>query len=142
MFGYDIQGRQPSVERLVVHLPGMNRVIFHEDDPLVSLVENSLRYKTMLTEWFAANQNHLDARSLTYLDFPTSWVWDAPNRVWNKRVEKRKISSKIGRIYHVHPSCGELFFMRMLLLVVTGATCFEDLRRDNGTLHDTFKQAC
>ncbi|KAM0914328.1 hypothetical protein ACQ4PT_011536 [Festuca glaucescens] len=73
MFGYDIQGRQPSVERLVVHLPGMNRIIFHEDDPLVSLVDNSLRYKTMLTEWFVANQNHLDARSFTYLDFPTAW---------------------------------------------------------------------
>ncbi|KAM0931492.1 hypothetical protein ACQ4PT_000481 [Festuca glaucescens] len=142
MFGYDIQGRQPSVERLVVHLPSMNKIIFHENDPLVSLVDNSLRYKTMLTEWFVANQNHLDARSLTYLDFPTAWVWDAPNRVWNRRVKKRKIASKIGRIYHVHPSCGELFFMRMLLLVVTGATCFEDLRRYDGTLYDTFKHVC
>jgi hypothetical protein len=72
MFGYDIQGRQPSVERLVVHLPGLNRIIFHEDDPLVSFVESSLQYKTMLTEWFVANQNHIDARSLTYLDFPTA----------------------------------------------------------------------
>ncbi|KAM0864416.1 hypothetical protein ACQ4PT_043941 [Festuca glaucescens] len=80
MFGYDIQGRQPSVERLVVHLPGMNRVIFHEDTPLGSLVDNSFRYKTMLTEWFVANQRHVDARALTYLDFPTGWVWDASNK--------------------------------------------------------------
>jgi hypothetical protein len=40
MFGYDIQGRQLSVERLVVHLLGMNRNIFHENDFLTSLVDN------------------------------------------------------------------------------------------------------
>ncbi|KAM0867488.1 hypothetical protein ACQ4PT_041967 [Festuca glaucescens] len=86
MFAYDIQGRQPSVERLIVHLPGMNKIIFHEDDSLASLV-------------------------------------------WNKIKIKRKISNRIGRIYHVHPGTGELFFLRMLFLVVAGATCFEDLRR-------------
>ncbi|KAM0822262.1 hypothetical protein ACQ4PT_071604 [Festuca glaucescens] len=132
----------PSVERLVVHLPGMNRVIFHENQPLASLVDRSLFHKTMLTEWFVANENHPEARDLTYLDFPTGWVWNASQKVWTKRRQKRKIATRIGRIYHVHPSTGELFFLRMLLLVATGATCFEDLRRYNGILHNSFKAAC
>ncbi|KAM0883810.1 hypothetical protein ACQ4PT_031390 [Festuca glaucescens] len=142
MFSYDIHGRQPSVERLVVHLPGMNRVIFHENQPLAYLVDRSLFHKTMLTEWFVANENHPEARDLTYLDFPTGWVWNASQKVWTKRRQKRKIATRIGRIYHVHPSTGELFFLRMLLLVATGATCFEDLRRYNGILHNSFKAAC
>ncbi|KAK1603462.1 hypothetical protein QYE76_037774 [Lolium multiflorum] len=93
-------------------------------------------------EWFVANENHPEARDLTYLDFPTGWVWNASQKVWTKRRQKRKIATRIGRIYHVHPSTGELFFLRMLLLVATGATCFEDLRRYNGVLHSSFKAAC
>nr|XP_051229754.1 ATP-dependent DNA helicase PIF1-like [Lolium perenne] len=96
----------------------------------------------MLTEWFVANENYPEARDLTYLDFPTGWVWNASQKVWTKRRQKRKIATRIGRIYHVHPSTGELFFLRMLLLVATGATCFEDLRRYNGILHNSFKAAC
>lgn len=74
MFAFDMHGRQPSVERLVVHLPGMNRVIFHEDDELDTVVSNPNVYKTMLTEWFVANQENEDARCLTYLDFPSGWI--------------------------------------------------------------------
>ncbi|KAM0918645.1 hypothetical protein ACQ4PT_008729 [Festuca glaucescens] len=108
----------------------------------VELTNKSLFHKTMLTEWFVANENHPEARDLTYLDFPTGWVWNASQKVWTKRRQKRKIATRIGRIYHVHPSTGELFFLRMLLLVATGATCFEDLRRYNGILHSSFKAAC
>jgi hypothetical protein len=122
MFAHD------SVERLIVHLPAMNRIIFHEDDLLASLVDNLPFYMTMLTEWFVANRDHTDATSLTYLDFPTRWVWDASNR--------------LGRIYHVHPVTRELFFfLRMLLLVVASATYFEDLRLYNGVLYGNLKKS-
>lgn len=73
MFGYDIHGRQPSVERLVVHLPGMNRVISREIDDLGRVLNNPSSQKTMLTEWFVPNQQHVSARSLTYLEFPSKW---------------------------------------------------------------------
>lgn len=142
MFGYDIHGRQPSVERLAVHLPGMNRVIFRETDNLGHVINNPTAQKTMLTEWFVANQQHTSARSLTYLDFPSKWSWDNKEKLWVRRKRERKLGSKIGRIYHVHPGTGELFFLRMLLMVVAGATCFEDLRIYNDVLYDTFKEAC
>lgn len=29
IFGFDIHGRTPAVERLIVHLPGMNMVTYH-----------------------------------------------------------------------------------------------------------------
>jgi hypothetical protein len=47
----------------------MNRVIYRESDDLADVVENPNKYKTMLTEWFVANQRYPDARTLTYIDF-------------------------------------------------------------------------
>jgi hypothetical protein len=61
-----------------------------------------------------------------------------PVKVWRRRKRPRKLGNKIGRIYHVHPGSGELFFFfPMLLMVVTCATCFKD-----GVLYSTtFKDA-
>ncbi|KAM0844935.1 hypothetical protein ACQ4PT_056727 [Festuca glaucescens] len=56
MFAFDIHVRAPSVERLVVHLENMNRVIYSQDDNLADVIRNPNKYKTMLTEWFVANQ--------------------------------------------------------------------------------------
>ena len=110
MFGYDIHGRQPSVERLVVHMPAMNRVIFHETDDLERVLSNPSAHKTMLSEWFVANQQHFSAWTLTYLEFPSKWCWDGKEKIWSKRKRQQTFGNKIGRIYHVHPSIGELFF--------------------------------
>jgi hypothetical protein len=121
----------------------MNRIIYREDENLSDVVRNPKKYKTMLTEWFVANQRYEDARLLTYLDFPSKWIWDGPNKRWKRRsLRKKKFGPPIGRIYNVHPTTNELFFLRMLLNVVQGATCFEDLGTYHGTLYNTFKEAC
>lgn len=142
MMAYDIHGRQPSVERLMVHLPGMNRVISRENACLDTVIRNESAYKTMLTEWFVANQNHAAARGLTYVVLPTLWVWNNSQKVWTRRRTPRKLCGKIGRVYHIHPGTGELFFLRMLLMEVQGATCFADLKVYNGVHYDSFKEAC
>jgi hypothetical protein len=36
----------------------------------------------------------------------------------------------------------EFFFFRMLLSIVPGGTCFEDLKLYGETLHGPFKEAC
>ena len=53
-----------------------------------------------------------------------------------------KTTKGIGRILYAHPNMGERYYLRMLLHIVQGATCYEDLRTVNGTLHSTFKEAC
>ena len=125
-----------------MHMPGMNRVIFSENDSLDSVVDGSDAYKTMLTEWFVANEVNEEARRLTYLDFPSEWVWNGTTKVWTRRKRGAKLDSKIGRIYHVHPGTGELHYLRMLLMVVTGPRCFDDLKRHDGVLYATFKESC
>lgn len=42
----------------------------------------------------------------------------------------------------MHPSTGELFFLRMLLTVAHGAIGYDDLKVYNGRVYDTFKEAC
>ncbi|KAM0874511.1 hypothetical protein ACQ4PT_037356 [Festuca glaucescens] len=137
-YGFDIHSKQPSVERLVVHLLGKHVVRFRALANLHALVNNSLLQKTMLTEWFVANARHASARSLTYCDFPTRWSWLAETKKW----VRRKRSDRIGRVYYMHPSTGELYYLRMLLMLVKGAKCYADVRTYNGTVYGSFKDAC
>ncbi len=42
----------------------------------------------------------------------------------------------------INPSSGDLFYLRILLTHIKGATCFNDLKtRDVGVFHNTFKEA-
>ena len=94
--------------------------------------------KTKLTEWFEANKQYEDARKLTYCEFPQEWKWDDQNRKWIKRQR----NFKIGRLFYVNPIEGERFYLRMLLMIVKGAQSYNDLRTYNGTVYQTFKEAC
>ncbi|GBM03504.1 hypothetical protein AVEN_95400-1 [Araneus ventricosus] len=53
-----------------------------------------------------------------------------------------KSSDALGRVYTVHPSNSECFHLRLLLHEVLGPTSFSDLKTVNGTVCETFKQAC
>jgi hypothetical protein len=66
----------PAVERLPVYLPFMNIVPSKSNAKLKKLIENSDLQKTMLTEWFIANQKSEKAHELTYCEFPLKWAWD------------------------------------------------------------------
>jgi hypothetical protein len=56
--------------------------------------------------------------------------------------KEKKDSGKIGRIYYVHPSVGERYYLRMLLLIVKGADSYEALRTYNNITYPTFKEDC
>lgn len=60
------------------------------------------------------------------------------NRIWTRR----KQGHAIGRLTHVNPTTGELFFLRMLLRNKKGVTSFYDLRTVEGVLHGSFRAAC
>ena len=55
LFGFEIHEKSPAVERLHVHLPGMNIVPVSEEDDLEGVVNDPDSSKSMLTEWFVAN---------------------------------------------------------------------------------------
>jgi hypothetical protein len=42
----------------------------------------------------------------------------------------------------IHPTAGELYYLRLILANFPGFTCFEDVRTYNGVVHDNFKGTC
>ena len=139
IFGFDIHRHYPAVERLPVHLPNDNCIVYDESTDITDVARLEFLRKTMLTEWFVANQQSDAGRDLTYCEFPSRWKWDRSSRFWDQR---RRGSGKIGRLYYVHPSVGERYFFRMLLLVAKGARSFEEVRTYNGVVYSTFRLAC
>ncbi|WVZ88743.1 hypothetical protein U9M48_035226 [Paspalum notatum var. saurae] len=137
-FEYDIHFRVPPVERLVVHLPGLNHVRYEPGADLRALLASPAAKSTMLTEWFEANLRHEEARHLTYCEFPKEWTWDASDRCWRQRAR----GAKIGRMYYVHPAAGELYYLRMLLMMVKGCKNYADVRTFNTKVYSTFRDAC
>jgi hypothetical protein len=124
---------------MLVHLPNENYITYSAETNMTQMLSNDFLRKTMLTEWFIANQNFLDGRNLTYPDFPSKWRWNGQARTWEKRKQD---SGKIGWIYYVHPSVGETYYLTMLLLIVKGAESYEALQTYNNTTYPTFKETC
>ncbi|KAJ1256533.1 hypothetical protein BS78_K010100 [Paspalum vaginatum] len=120
VFGYYIHRHYPTMERMPVHLPRENFVTYDAKQNMAEVLSKEFLRRTMLTEWFVANQRYGFGKDLTYCDFPSMWSWDAISRSWHPRQHG---SGKIGRLYYVHPSVGERYYLRMLLLVVPGASC-------------------
>ncbi|XP_074355752.1 uncharacterized protein LOC141695404 [Apium graveolens] len=54
----------------------------------------------------------------------------------------RKRGDVIGRLAEVHSSINELLYLRMLLLSIKGAVCFDDLKTVNDHVYNSFHEAC
>ena len=55
LLGFDIHHHLPPVERLPVHLPLQNIVKISQNAKLKNIINDPKNRKTMLTEWFEAN---------------------------------------------------------------------------------------
>ncbi|XP_022032442.1 uncharacterized protein LOC110933532 [Helianthus annuus] len=140
IFSYDVNYRYPSVIRLPFHLPGLQPVVFGPDEDINSVLSRpSVKCSTFLS-WMERNKDPDDhlARTLTYVQFPTWYVWKIENRCW----QPRKKGNSIGRIHNVAPSLGEAYFLRILLNKVKGPKSYDDMKTVNGHVHDTFRDAC
>jgi hypothetical protein len=113
-------------------------VLFANDDDVQEVATGSAISIMMFTEWFKTNQKSKVARSLMFDQFLQQWVWNRKLKRWT--MCKRGFA--IGRMYYVHPTSGERYYLRMLLNCVKGATSYEHLRIVDGREHDTFKDAC
>jgi hypothetical protein len=138
LLGFEIHYHWPPVERLPVHLPLQNIVKLHKNTRLKNIIEDPKYKSTKLTQWFEANNLYENARNVTYCDFPKFWTWNTTKKKWVKREQ----GLKIGRLYYVNPIEGERFYLRMLLMIIKGATSYEDIKTFNGIIYHTFKETC
>ncbi|XP_022019542.1 ATP-dependent DNA helicase pif1-like [Helianthus annuus] len=84
------------------------------------------------------NNSKPEARELTYVQFPSKYVWKLKDRCW----QPRQNYVVIGRIYSASPSLGEAYYLRILLTKVKGPRSFEEIRTYEGVVYPTFRDAC
>ncbi|GJS75547.1 DNA helicase [Tanacetum coccineum] len=64
--------------------------------------------------------------------------------IYSKQWKRRQIATKksLGRLTYVHPSSGELFYLRMLLCHQKGCKSPTEVRTVNGEIFPTYRAAC
>lgn len=138
IFMFNIHHHNPAVQRLPLHLPGEQSTIFEEKENLENVEYRYGHGRTMLTEFFEMNKICEEAKKLKYVQMPTMFVWDSANKMYYRRKQR----GNIGRVVNIHPTAGDLYYLRILLNDVKGATSFDYLKTVGGVIHESFKAAC
>lgn len=125
-FDFDMYDRKPVVVRLQVHLPDMQRCTWEEGHEQEAVEAGPPA--TTLTAWLDYIREHPEARtpkmennavvwSAKYPDFPELYTFN--KKVWTP-LQRFAATKTIGRVYNVHPSAGQSFYLRLLLHHVPG----------------------
>ncbi|GJZ29638.1 hypothetical protein Tco_0574285 [Tanacetum coccineum] len=122
IFSFETHYSTPSVERLLFHLPGEQQVLYNENTGLETVIHKPSVGHNMFEGWLIMNELYPAARELTYFEFPTKYVWNAPKRIWTLR----KKGKSIGRIYSVPISTGDAYYYRMLQKSAKGSELLND----------------
>lgn len=147
IFSFPIHERHPTVVHLAVHLENGQRVYFTADNVLERVDRPP---STTLTRFFEMCQNDDFARTLLYSEMPKYYIWNQSSKNFQRRRQGQPVpgypqlfsTDALGRLYTVHPSQDECFYLRLLLVNVRGPTSFEHLRTVNGVLCSTYREAC
>jgi hypothetical protein len=140
----ELHTQVPAVMALPVHLPDQQTVIFDGMQGREEALVRAEKSKTPLMAYFEANTQNLigygdkHAHDVLYVDFPEFFTYIKKEHYWKPREK----NFSIGRLHFANPVCGERFYLRTLLTVVTGATSFENIRTYEGVIYNTFKEAC
>lgn len=89
------------------------------------------------------------AQTLLYSEVPRYFTW-AQSKKWIPRKQGIPVdacpglfkSNSLGRVYTVNPRQTECFYLRLLLVNVTGPLSFQDIRKVDGQQYPTYKDAC
>ena len=157
MLGCEMHSRCPSVEICKIHLPGRHLVYYKPTSNLEEIMGRDGTAKTMLTEWFVNNQKEIEnplpekallkdlqgnphptGPELLYHEYPEHYSWSTDKKCWNRRTKNDR---SIGRMHRLSPKAGEIYFLRLLLLNVRGATSWDDLLIVDGHTCSTFKES-
>ncbi|XP_058756263.1 uncharacterized protein LOC131629499 [Vicia villosa] len=138
IYSYNIHGRKPAVEHMFYHFIGEKPIYYTDYARMENVLETASVTESMFTAWLVANAKYEEARTLTYGQFVSKFVYHKKQREW----KPRKKGFTIGRLIWVPPTAGELFYLRMMLTVAKGPTTYEEIRTVDNIQFDTFRDAC
>ncbi|XP_035832944.1 uncharacterized protein LOC110907000 [Helianthus annuus] len=72
----------PTVMRLPFHLPGQQNVVYGADDDIDNVLSKPSVASSIFVQWMKLNETNEDARKLTYVEFPSKFVWILKDRCW------------------------------------------------------------
>ncbi|XP_055915855.1 uncharacterized protein LOC129948797 [Eupeodes corollae] len=142
---FPIHDRHPTVVHLAVHLESGQRVYFSAEN-MQNIAQNPP--KTTLTAFFDLCHSDGFAKTLLYHEVPHYYTW--ANNKFSRRKRGQEVvghpgikkDAALGRVYSVHPSQSECFYLRILLHHVRGPTSFQDLKTVDGVVKETYQAAC
>ena len=128
LFEFPLHTKSHQVVRLAVHLPKEQHVIYKSGEEEQAVARARSR-KTPLEAWFSLSSSlpsDHPTRKIRYCDMPSFFTWDSQLCRWMARRRGPKHGLALGRMFNVKPSAGELYYLRLLLLHVPGATSWDD----------------
>lgn len=150
IFGFPIHERDPTVVHLVVDLENRQRVYFTNETAIDRAINPP---KTTLTEFFELYKRTdafgAFARTLLFSEVPHYFTW-AQTKKWTPRKQGTPVnacpglfkSNALGWVFIVNPRQTECFYLRLLLVNVTGPLSFQHIRIVDGHQHPTYKDVC
>ncbi|UYV80385.1 hypothetical protein LAZ67_19000038 [Cordylochernes scorpioides] len=147
ILSFSIHERYPTVVHLAVHLENGQRVYFTAENVRERAASPP---QTTLTAFFSLCRGDLFAKTLRYSDVPKYCTWNASEKKFQRRKQGKPVeghpniysSDALSRLYTVHPSNQECFYLRLLLVNVCGPESFQELRTVNGKVCSTYREAC
>lgn len=100
---------------------------------------------TTLTSFFGMCPNGDFAKTLLYSEMPRYYTWNQSLKKYQRHKQGQPVPSypqvfstdALGRLYTVHPSQNECFYLRLLLVNVRGPTLLQHLRTLDSVLCNT-----
>ncbi|XP_024014541.1 uncharacterized protein LOC112088495 [Eutrema salsugineum] len=88
IFGNRTHHRTVSVVKLLFHLPNQQMVIYNEDDPGDEVINRVSVGTSKFIAWMECNKEYELARTLTYAQLPTRFVWNGPKEDMDAKVKE------------------------------------------------------
>lgn len=147
ILAFNIHERYPAVVHLSVHLENGQRVYFREENAQAIAAQPP---NTTLTAFFELCRTDEFARTLLYHEVPKYYTWNTSTKKFQRRKQGAAVpghvgirsSDALGRVYTVHPNNADCYYLRLLLHTVRGPTSFQAIRTIDGTVCETYRQAC
>ncbi|CAG8593575.1 3882_t:CDS:1 [Racocetra fulgida] len=133
-----MQEKSYTIIQLPVHLPEEQNVYFIADKEQTALNQARSEY-TMLTIWFKLNEKDDQSREILYHDISLYYRFNKQSKSWRRQIQNT--NNVIGQMYSVSLNNLECYCLHLLLLHISGAQSFKDLRTIDNTLYSSFYEA-